>query len=65
VQLCFHRPELAVETLQLADIHRVAGQPELITFLVVQSLTYLALIRVQTEVQASMNANAWQIKSCW
>jgi GAF domain-containing protein len=56
VQLCFHRPELAVETLQLADIHRVAGQPELITMLLVQSLTYLALIRVQTEIQARSNA---------
>ena len=57
-QLCFHRPELAVQTLKLADIHRVAGQPELITFLLVQSLTYLALIRVDTEIQAKRNALA-------
>jgi hypothetical protein len=55
VQLCFHRPDLGVKTLQLADIHQVAGQPELITFLLVQSLTYLALIRVQTELQAKQN----------
>jgi hypothetical protein len=55
-QLCLHHPELAVETLKLADIRRVAGQPELVTFLVVQSLTYLALIRRQTLLQAQQRA---------
>ena len=56
LQLLFHHPLLAQETLRMVDVERLAGQPEVVGFYLVDSLSRLACMRLLVDGWVRMQA---------
>ena len=57
LQFLFKAPRAAVETLKLVNVELVQNYPEIVTYLVVQSLAYLALLRQHCEENHAASAH--------